>query len=76
MHEPLVPMLFPVLGEHISSSEFLYPDLSWDELCSQMVVIDIIIGVLHREFRFRIVFLSGQNSGQNSVRIQSELSQS
>ena len=26
MHEPLVPMLFPVLGAHISGSEFQYPD--------------------------------------------------
>ena len=27
MHEPLVPMLFPVLGAHISGAEFQYPDL-------------------------------------------------
>ena len=26
MHEPLVPMLFPSLGAHISGAEFLYPD--------------------------------------------------
>ena len=31
MHEPLVPMLFPVLGAHISGSEFQYPDLTWKE---------------------------------------------
>ena len=36
MHEPLVPMLFPPLGAHVSGSEFLYPDLSWKELCGQM----------------------------------------
>ena len=24
MHEPLVPMLFPILGAHISGSEFQY----------------------------------------------------
>ena len=36
MHEPLVPMLFPVLGAHISGAEFQYPDLSWKELCGQM----------------------------------------
>ena len=29
MREPLIPMLFPVLGVHISGSEFQYPDLSW-----------------------------------------------
>ena len=36
MHEPLVPMLFPILGAHISGSEFQYPDLSWKEPCGQM----------------------------------------
>ena len=36
MHQPLVPMLFPVLGAHISGAEFQYPDLSWKELCGQM----------------------------------------
>ena len=36
MHEPLVPMLFPVLGAHVSGSEFQYPDLSWKEPCGQM----------------------------------------
>ena len=32
MHEPLVPMLFPVLGVHVSGAEFQYPDLTWKEL--------------------------------------------
>ena len=36
MHEPLVPMLFPILGAHISGTEFQYPDLTWKELCGQM----------------------------------------
>jgi len=36
MQEPLVPMLFPVLGAHLSGTEFLYPDLTWKELCGQM----------------------------------------
>ena len=26
MHEPLVPMIFPVLGAHVSGAEFMYPD--------------------------------------------------
>ena len=26
MHEPLVPMLFPSLGAHISDAEFQYPE--------------------------------------------------
>ena len=33
VHEPLVPMLFPVLGAHISGAEFQYPDRSWKEMC-------------------------------------------
>jgi len=36
MHEPLVPMLFPILGAHVSGTEFQYPDLTWKELCGQM----------------------------------------
>ena len=36
MYEPLVPMLFPSLGAHISGAEFQYPDLIWQELCGQM----------------------------------------
>jgi len=36
MHEPLVPMFFPVLGAHISGAEFQYPDRSWKETCGQM----------------------------------------
>ena len=36
MHEPLVPMIFPVLGAHVSGAEFMYPDLSWKELCGMM----------------------------------------
>ena len=36
MHEPFVPLLFPVLGAHVSGSEFQYQDLSWKELCGQM----------------------------------------
>ena len=36
MYEPLVPMFFPILGAHVSGSEFQYPDLTWKELCGQM----------------------------------------
>ena len=36
MYEPLVPMLFPVLGAHMSGAEFQYPDLTWKEICGQM----------------------------------------
>ena len=36
MREPIVPMLFPVLGAHISNSQFMYPDNSWKEMCGEM----------------------------------------
>ena len=36
MQEPLVPMLFPVLGAHISDAEFQYLDLIWKEICGIM----------------------------------------
>ena len=36
MHQPLVPMLFPILGAHVSGAEFQYPDLTWKELCGMM----------------------------------------
>ena len=51
MHEPLVPMLFPILGAHISGAEFQYPDLTWKEPCGQMA---------------NLVAESGGNKGQLS----------
>ena len=36
MYEPLVPMFFPVLGAHISGTEFQYPDLTWKEPTGMM----------------------------------------
>ena len=36
MHEPLVPMFFPVLGAHVSASKFRYHDNTWKELCGMM----------------------------------------
>ena len=35
MHEPIVPMIFPVLGVHVSGAKFMYPDLIWKELCDK-----------------------------------------
>ena len=55
MREPLVPMLFPTLGAHVSGSEFLYPDLSWKELCGQMA---------------NLVADSGGNKGQLSLLVE------
>ncbi len=51
VREPLVPMLFPVLGAHMSGAEFQYPDLSWKEPCGQMA---------------NLVAESGGNKGQLS----------
>lgn len=36
MREPLVPMIFPILGAHISGTEFQYPDNTWKEPCGMM----------------------------------------
>ena len=52
MYEPLVPMFFPVLGAHISGSEFQYPDNSWKELTGMMA---------------NLVAHSGDNKGQLST---------
>ena len=51
LHEAIVPMLFPILGAHVSGSEFQYPDLSWKELCGMMA---------------NLVAESGGNKGQLS----------
>jgi len=51
VREPLVPMLFPILGAHISGTEFQYPDLSWKEPCGMMA---------------NLVAESGGNKGQLS----------
>ena len=51
MYEPLVPMSFPVLGEHISVAEFQYPDLILREPCGKMA---------------NLVAESGGNKGQLS----------
>ena len=55
MHEPLVPMLFPILGAHVSGAEFQYPDLTWKELCGQMA---------------NLVADSGCNKGQLSLLVE------
>ncbi len=51
MHDPLVPMFFPVFGAHISGAEFQYPDNTWKEVCGLMA---------------NIVADSGGNKGQLS----------
>ncbi len=39
MHEPFVPMLFPLSGAHISGAEFQYPDLIWKEMCTKWPIL-------------------------------------
>jgi len=51
IREPLVPMLFPPLGAHLSGTEFQYPDLSFKEPCGLMA---------------NLVAESGGNKGQFS----------
>ena len=52
---PLVPMLFPVVGAHMSSAEFQYPDLTWREPCGMMA---------------HLVAESGGNKGQLSYLVE------
>ena len=55
MHEPLVPMFFPVLGAHMSGAEFQYPDNSWKEPTGMMA---------------NLVAKSGDNKGQLSSLVE------
>ena len=55
VREPLVPMLFPILGAHISGTEFQYPDLTWKEPCGMMA---------------NLVAESGGNKGQLSCLVE------
>ncbi|MBQ4229674.1 MAG: hypothetical protein II675_07760 [Bacteroidaceae bacterium] len=55
IREPLVPMLFPILGAHVSGAEFQYPDLTWKEPCGMMAI---------------LVAESGGNKGQLSYLIE------
>ena len=55
MVEPLIPMLFPVLGAHISNTEFLFPDQSWKQPCGMMA---------------NLVAESGGNKGQLTALVE------
>jgi hypothetical protein len=55
MRETLVPMLFPILGAHMSVAEFQYPDLTWKEPCGMMA---------------NLVAESGGNKGQLSYLVE------
>ena len=55
MYEPLIPMIFPVFGAHISGTEFQYPDLTWKETSGMMA---------------NLVAESGGNKGQLSSLVE------
>ena len=55
MHEPLVPMFFPIFGAHIFGAEFQYPDFSWKEPTGMMA---------------NLVAKSGDNKGQLSCLVE------
>ena len=38
MHEPLVPMFFPILGAHISGAEFSVFGLNWEFIWTKLGV--------------------------------------
>ena len=59
MHEPHVPMLFPLLGAHVCGSEFQYTDLRWKKLCGPMA---------------NLVAESGGNKGQTVTTRRGHLS--
>ena len=48
MHEPIVPMLFPVLGAHICNSEFMYPDNSWKEMWWKLLTVISVSTTMRR----------------------------
>lgn len=62
MHEPLLPMLSPVLGAKISNAEFQYPSGQWLEMCGQQAALiadsagnkgqlGLLIEACNRDFR-------------------------
>ena len=54
-HEPFIPMFFPVLGAHISGTEFMYPDNTWKEPTGMMA---------------NLVAKSGDNKGQFPILVE------
>ena len=50
MHEPLVPMIFPSLGAHISGAEFQHPSLTWEETTGLMVNLFLFLCLQMPEF--------------------------
>ena len=62
MHDPLLPLLSPIIGTRISNAEFQYPSGQWLELCGQQVALiapsagnkgqlGLIVEACNRDFR-------------------------
>ncbi len=45
MQEAIVPMIFPVLGAHVSGAEFQYPDRTWKEMCGMLAHLVAVSGM-------------------------------
>ena len=50
MYEPLVPMIFPSLGAHISGAEFQHPNLTWEESTGLMAYLFLLLCFQTPEF--------------------------
>ena len=61
VHEPLVPMLFPILDAKISGAKFLYHDRSWKEMCGLMAILVAESGGNKGQLSYLIVLLSGEH---------------
>ena len=59
MREPLVPLLFPLLGSRISDTKFLYPDNTYKELCGQMAHLVADSGANKGQFGTLVEALNG-----------------
>ena len=79
MHDPLVPMLFPVLGAHISGAEFQYPDLTWKEPTGMMAnlagdsgcnkgQLSNLVEAICRDFRHEREAVSLKATRRNAIR--------
>ena len=52
MHEPLIPMLFPILGAHVSGSEFHIPTLFGRNCVAKWTISSLKVGVTRDNCHF------------------------
>ena len=65
VQEPLVPMLFPILGAYISGTEFQYPDLSRKETCGMMANLVAEIGGNKGQLSYLVEAIDNINSKES-----------